>query len=95
MAAPGRRHLTPNRRLEKVLARRIETLRTALYEKGIEYGLFGTYLEEEPDPDDTDRPPDEVIEREFVAVLEECEILESKLLKAWSALAWLELGVRP
>jgi len=85
-----------NCRTEKVLSCRVETLRTALYEKEIEYHLLEAYLEEEPDADDPDRPSGESIERDLDEVLEEREVLEQKLgatVKAWSRLAWAELGI--
>ncbi len=84
-----------NRRTEKVLARRVETLRAALYEKEIEYNLLEYYLEE-TDEGDPDRPSGESIERDLDEVLEEREVLEQKLgatVKAWSRLAWAELGI--
>jgi hypothetical protein len=85
----------PNRRTEKVLSRQIEALRAELHEKALEFDLLDWYHETEPDVEDNpDRPSDEEIERDIAAVLEEAEVLESKLVavvKAWSAIAWREL----
>ncbi len=88
----------PNRRTEKVLSRQVETLMAALHEKQIEQDLLESYLEEVPEPDDTDRPSDEAIERDLNAVLEEAEILESKFaaaMKAWSRIVYRKLGIEP
>ena len=86
----------PNRRTEKVLSRQIEALRTAIYDNAIEFNLLDWYLETEPDLEDNpDRPSDEEIQRDIAVVLEEAETLESKLvtaMKAWSTIAWRELG---
>lgn len=84
----------PNHRTQAKLSRQIDTLRAELHEKEIEWNLFESYLWEGSEPDDPNRMSDEVVEHEQAAVLEECEILESKLVaatKAWSGLAWREL----
>lgn len=89
----------PNRRTEKVLARQIEVLRAELHEKELEYDLLDWYHETEPDVEDNpDRPSDESIERDMTEIREEREVLEARLAaatRAWSTLAWMELGVQP